>query len=249
MSDVGPLATNDVWAAARRPIIWVSRTLPAARESADRLSRRGFDTVVAPLLDLERLPTSVGLRRVRSVVFTSRNGVAAFIDQTPARHYQVFAVGDATAAAARAAGFRHVLSAAGDIQDLRRLILDEGPRDGAVLRVGAEEPAGALINDLAEGGFEVADWSVYRTVPRHTRDILAMLKIGITPIDAVLIYSPKAARRCARLLDARLITLDRAICISQAAANEFGGVADLRLRVAKRPNEASMFDVLKPSLW
>lgn len=245
MADMRAIATDNVLSGELRPLIWVSRTLPAARESAAQLTLRGFDTLVAPLLAVESLQTSVELRRVRSLVFTSRQGVAAFINHTTARHYRVFAVGDATAAAARAAGFRNVLSAAGDVGDLRRLVLGKGRRDGAILRVGAEEPAGALIKDLAESGFEVAEWSVYRTVPTNPQDILSIVGNCRRAIDAVLIYSPKAARQCAGLLQSRRLTPVSVICISQAAAVEFGGLAEIRLRVAERPNEASMFEALQ----
>ncbi|WP_415491802.1 uroporphyrinogen-III synthase, partial [Brevundimonas diminuta] len=43
------------------------------------------------------------------------------------RRHPVFAVGDATAEAARAAGFADVRSAAGDIHALARLIAAEAP--------------------------------------------------------------------------------------------------------------------------
>ena len=57
-----------------------------------------------------------------SLVFTSANGVAAFAALTPDRALPVFTVGDATAEAARAAGFAAVRSAGGDIGMLAALL-------------------------------------------------------------------------------------------------------------------------------
>ena len=76
--------------------------------------------------------------------------MAAFAALTPDRTHAVFAVGDATAEAARAAGFDRVQSAGGDLSRLAALLLAQGPGIGPLLVPGAREPAGdlsALIRD------------------------------------------------------------------------------------------------------
>ena len=93
------------------------------------------------------------LTAIATLAFTSANGVAAFAALTPDRTRPVFAVGDATAGAARAAGFDRVQSAGGDLDRLAALLLTQGPGIGPLLVPGAREPAGdlpALIRDRIE---------------------------------------------------------------------------------------------------
>ncbi len=128
--------------------VWVTRAEPGAARTADRLTALGFTPIIAPLLTLAPLPEALHAApdpaAVAALALTSPNGVEAFAPLIPRfRHHPAFAVGDATAEAARAAGFAHVRSAAGDIHALARLIAAEAPA-GPLLAPGAREPAGDL---------------------------------------------------------------------------------------------------------
>ena len=93
--------------------VWVTRAQPGADRTADRLLALGYVPVVLPLLALEAIfQPNPDLSDVWALAFTSRNAVTAFAPLTPDRALPVFAVGDATAEAARAAGFADVRSAA-----------------------------------------------------------------------------------------------------------------------------------------
>jgi len=240
------------------PAVWVSRTSPFAAESARRLAGLGYRAIAAPLLRVEFAPGGPDLARVGALVFTSRNGVAAFAARHPDRslpvfRLPVFAVGDATARAARRAGFRHAASAAGDVAALRALVLARGrPADGVVLRVGAREPAGSLVADLAAAGFKVSEWAAYRTVDVPAPEVLGQLRAA-APAGAVLVYSPRAAGALARLLSTTRLGLRSIICISPAAAAALGADIACKVQVAERPDEASLFAalacVLPPSAY
>ncbi len=227
------------------PVVWVTRTLPVARDSATRLARLGYECLVSPLMRVSFSRTTPDLRGVGALVFTSRNGVAAFVRRRSERNYQVFAVGDATARAACDAGFQQVASAAGDVTALRELVRARGQRNaGAVLRVGAAEPAGTLIADLTADGFEVANWSAYRTIPVGEQQVLEQVGGRARGLDAVLVYSPKAARRLAVFLEKHRLQCGDIICISPAAAAPVQRRAAYRVHVAQRPDEASLFAAL-----
>src|SRR5204863_98418 len=91
----------------------------------------GHDAVVLPLLAVRVMPDiSVDLHGVAALAFTSANGVRAFADASGERSLKVFAVGAATALAARQAGFKSVLSADGDVEALA----DGLPKDPAQYR-------------------------------------------------------------------------------------------------------------------
>src|SRR4051812_13210942 len=98
--------------ATRRQKIWITRAQPGADVTAERVRALGHDVLVTPLLSVRALPgVHIDLIGVAALAFTSANGVRAFADLTGERNLKVFAVGAATALAARAVGFKTVLSA------------------------------------------------------------------------------------------------------------------------------------------
>jgi len=212
----------------------VTRAEPGAARTAGRLRTRGFAPRVAPLLAIRPLPQpEPDLAGVAALAFTSANGVAAFAALTARRRLPVFAVGDATADAARAAGWREVASAAGAIGDLARLLAERAP--GPVLAPGAAEPAGDLP-DLLAGQVEVRRLAVYESV-----------ETGAAPPDAweaVLIHSPRAGRALTATLGPGGGGGRRAVAISEAAGAPLAGCAFADLRVAARPTEAALLEAL-----
>ena len=83
--------------------VWVTRAEPGASRTAARLGALGFEPVVAPLLTIRTLTPVIDLSGVAALAFTSVNGVTAFAALNADRDKPVFAVGDATAEAAREA--------------------------------------------------------------------------------------------------------------------------------------------------
>ena len=164
---------------------------------------------------MRRLPVGTGLPAVGALAFSSANAVEHFVGATDgARSLPVFTVGDATAAAARRAGFTDVLSARGDIHALAELIVRERSRiRGTVLQPGNVEPAADLEALLTEHGVHLQTVPVYETVAVDPGEVLAQL----ASIDAVLVHSPKAARRLAELVPS-VTAAPRFACISEAAA-------------------------------
>jgi uroporphyrinogen-III synthase len=186
-----------------------------------------------------------------ALAFTSANGVRAFIALSPQadRALPVFAVGAATAAAARGAGFSAITAGEGDVSCLAVLIAGhDPPPTGVLLHPAAFAPAGDLVGDLIAHGLSARAVAVYDTVPcAPSHDAEQALDQQPPGLDAVLIYSPKAAAQLAHLLEERPATEAlTAICISKAAAAPIRGLPFASVLVAKAPTEAAMFACLKP---
>ncbi len=94
--------------------IWITRAEPGAQLTAERLRALGHEPGVPPLMEGQPVGEPPDLAGVGALAFTSRNGVRAFAALSSERSLPVFAVGDATASAAREAGFQDVSSAGGD---------------------------------------------------------------------------------------------------------------------------------------
>ncbi|MFN7112196.1 MAG: uroporphyrinogen-III synthase [Brevundimonas sp.] len=233
-------------AADRSPRVWITRAEPGASRTAARLRDMGFTPLIQPLLAVEALtPLVPDLDRFAALAFTSRNGVAAFAALTPRRDRPVFAVGDATAQAAREAGFVAVRSASGDLTALARQIAAE-LSDAALLAPQAETPAGDLAAALAAAGARAVSLhplAVYRTVPTAAPPPQAF--------EAVLIHSPRAAQALAAHVPAPLSATRLAgsviACISPAAAAPLTA-AGLTSATARTPDETTLLTTLKAAL-
>lgn len=193
--------------------------------------------MVAPLLAIRALPQGKpDLAGISALAFTSRNGVEAFAALTRDRALPVFAVGDATAEAARAAGFADVCSAAGALADLAGLLIDRGPGCGRVLIPGAREPAGDLPALLADR-VEARALAVYEAVETREGPPEAF--------DAVLVHSARGGRALAARGP---FSGQAAVALSAAAAEPLGRRSGLEIRVAPTPDEAALLQTLgKPT--
>ena len=226
--------------------IWVTRASPGAEATAERLEALGWTPLVDPLLTVRDLSPVLDLTGVAALAFTSVNGVNAFARLDPDRTRRVFAVGDRTAAAARAAGFATVASANGDVAALARRIVGEAAGlDGAILHPSALEPAGDLLFPLTAAGMNARRVAVYETV---TRQPVPETLAALDALDAVLLHSPRAAWILAGLLvdhpapDLRALCLSPAVAASLEAARQAGGLGSVAF--APRPDETALLGLL-----
>ncbi|MBL8555044.1 MAG: uroporphyrinogen-III synthase [Phenylobacterium sp.] len=229
--------------AGRRQRIWITRAQPGAEVTAERVRALGHDPLVAPLLAVKVLPdVAVDLRGVAALAFTSANGVRAFADASGERALKVFAVGAATAQAARSAGFRSVLSADGDVEALAEgIAVRRGELRGAVLHPGAAEPAGDLAGALEKHGVEARRLILYETaaVDLDAVDVEALAKS-----DAVLLHSPRAAQVLAKVLKAHPAPHLRALGLSKAVVKPLARTPMVGKAFPPFPLEAALLNLI-----
>jgi uroporphyrinogen-III synthase len=228
--------------------IWVTRAAPQAEATGLRLRRLGHAPLIAPLLEVRPIrDPKPELKGVGALAFTSRHGVAAFAGMSKVRGLPVFTVGDATARAAREAGFATVRSARGDVESLASLISASSDFSGELLHPSAREPAGDLVGALAAQGVKARRHAVYATEPVEPHlAAAAALKAEPIELDAVLVHSPKAARRLADLdLVTRVAHELEVFCISDAAAEPLRGLNFRRIAVATAPDERALLDLIE----
>jgi uroporphyrinogen-III synthase len=227
----------------RTKTIWVTRAQPGADATAVRVRALGHEPLVVPLLAVRRVEdATVDLNGVAALAFTSANGVRAFADLSPDRQLKVFAVGAATAQAARAVGFRRVLSSDGDVAGLSEgIAARRAELKGAVLHPGAAEPAGDLAGTLAVQGVEIRALTLYDTAPVElTEAELAR----VAAADAVLLHSPKAAQVLAAILRNHPMEGLRALCLSKAVMKPFAKLKLAGKAFAPFPLEAALLNLI-----
>jgi len=226
-----------------RQLIWITRAQPGADATAARVRERGHEPLVTPLLAVRNVPdASVDLTGVGALAFTSANGVRTFAALTGDRSLRVFAVGSATAQAARAAGFSRVLSADGDVAALAEgIAVRRGELGGAVLHPGAAELAGDLQGVLKRNGIEVRQLVLYETAPAIlTQEETAALDLA----RVALVHSPKAAEVLAALLRAQPLPQLRVLCLSKAVMAPLARAKVAGKAFAPFPLEAALLNLI-----
>ena len=149
--------------------VLVTRPEPDASREADALAARGHQGVKAPLLVIEPVEdVALELDGAQALIVTSRNALRALAghrDLGRARKLRLFAVGGATASAARELGFAEVTEGPGNGAGLAELIEAEAkPADGVLIHLAGETLAFDLKSALEAKGFSVRQPVLYRSV-------------------------------------------------------------------------------------
>lgn len=229
--------------------VLVTRPEPQATATAALLEARGHVVHKAPVARIERLPVALpAVDDVDAVLLTSANGAKAL---AACRALPVYAVGDATARAARAEGATTVSTAHGDWRSLARLLgSDIGPPKGArLLHLAGAEVRGDLEGAAEAMGFAYQRRVVYaaRPVPFLAGDTVELLERQA--LDAVVFFSPAHAtiwrRQIERAAMEPLLFPLVAMALSEAVAEPLHGLPWRAVRVAAAPEVASLLDRLE----
>lgn len=167
----------------------ITRAQPEADATAQRLRDLGAEPVIAPLLRIEPRPFDPDVNNVQALLFTSANGVRAFTSVQSDRRARVLAVGEATARAARAAGFADVAHADGDGVALIAFARARlAPDKGRVLHISGAHVAADIAAALTLAGYDAERRIAYEAVAAEKlpQELEA-------PSDIILFHSARAA--------------------------------------------------------
>ncbi len=228
----------------------VTRPRTEAGELSDALTARGIEAIIEPMLDIEyRNAPAPDLSGVQAILCTSANGVRALARASAVRMVPLFAVGDATAARARAEGFARVESAAGAVADLARLVRERlDPAAGRLLHVAGDAVAGDLAGELSAAGFAIERAVLYEARPAAGLTAATACALAAGRVDFALFFSPRTAAVFARLAErAGLVAATSritAISISAAADAALTPLAFRERHIAERPEQGGLLAAL-----
>jgi len=226
----------------------VTRPRAEAVELAAALAARRIEAVIEPLIEIRYRDAPVpDLAGAQAVLCTSANGVRALARVSAERGVPLFAVGEATAARARAEGFVAIASAGGNVGDLARLVQRRmQPGAGHLLHVAGSAVAGDLAGELAASGFAVERAVLYEAVAAEALSQATIARLISGAVDLALFFSPRTAAIFARLaIEAGVAdALGRVIAISISAAADavLSGLGFGARAIAAAPTQAALLD-------
>ena len=226
--------------------VLVTRPEPGASAMAVRLAAKGFAPVVLPLTEIVPVPPR-DPGACDAVVATSANALrhapAGFLAGLAGR--RLFAVGEATATAARRAGFADIVAAAGTADDLAALIGQAMPAGARILHLAGHERTAGFEEELTRRGFAVEIVETYRADEAgYEPDFLARM-LGGAPLWGALAFSERGGHLLAALAERPEIRErfeeTRFFCISAKVAAALPG---RRVLVAEAPTEEAVLALL-----
>lgn len=228
--------------------VLVTRPEPGAGETAARLQAMGLEPVVLPLtrivtVEPMRLPD---VANQDAVIVTSPNAIRhapASLLAALARK-PLFAVGEASAEAARRAGFGNVRAAAGTAVDLAGLIGGAIPKGSRLLHLAAVQRTVGFEEDLVRRGFSVEIVEVYSADEViYSTDFLSRL-LSSAPIQGAPVLSERAAMLLAQLVGQDFLHQSfentRFFCISDKVARPLRRLGQGEILVSDEPSEDSV---------
>jgi uroporphyrinogen-III synthase len=228
----------------------VTRPREESETLAAALAVRGIDALVEPLMEIRFCAlAALDLAGVQAVLCTSANGVRALARASGERGIPILAVGDASAARARAEGFTAVESAGGDVNDLVRLTAARlRPQDGRLLHIAGNVTAGDLVGALRARGFTIERSILYEARPVATLSRTTVRALRSGAFGFALFFSPRTAAVFARLAGSASVAeccgTIIALSISPAADAALTDLPWLERRIAERPNQPALLDTL-----
>lgn len=221
--------------------VLLTRPLEDSRAVAEALRPDGIPCLIWPLTRIEPMAAAVAVPAgTGGLLFTSANAVRAFAGVEGRRDLPALCVGEATAEAARRAGFGDVRSADGDSRALCELA--RRSRISAFLHPHGRDAAGDLADWLRESGQKVTEAVLYRAVEAGPPPTPVAAALAAGAVNLVTVWS----RRAGAILAARLAAMDAALggtdllAISEVAAAPLADSGFRQLVVSGAPSGAAM---------
>ena len=218
-----------------KPVLIV-RPEPGNRATCARARELGLAPISAPLFDIEAVPWDPPETKSFTAVMVTSANAARFAGAQLARfhHLPLFAVGPATEAAAREAGFASIVTGEDNVAHLLATFATLGPQK--ILHLCGEERV--ALPDVA---LEIDQRIVYRSVALPL-DLKPLFEASQSAI--CLVHSPRASEHFAALCAEQHIEKSKIsiVAISQAAARAAGSGWE-KVAVAAKPRDDIMLHI------
>ena len=175
--------------------ILLTRPLEDCSEMILKFKSLGHQVSHLPLLEINKVNYSEkSFLNFKGIIFTSANSVKFLDLKQIDKNILCFCVGNATEKKARSAGFQKVISAEGNVENLKELILQNfNPKDGKLIYVSGETISIDLDQQLSNEGYNIERIINYRTSHNKKFDDKFTNELKQKIPDIVYVYSQNSA--------------------------------------------------------
>ena len=175
--------------------ILLTRPLDDCSEMILRFKSLGHQVSHLPLLNVDKTNyNEINFSEFKGLIFTSGNAVKFLDIKKIDKKVLCFCVGNATEKKARAAGFQNVITAEGNVENLKELILQNfDKKNGKLIYVSGETISIDLDQQLIKEGYDIKRIINYRTYHNEKFDKNFVKTLNANIPDIVYIYSTNSA--------------------------------------------------------
>jgi len=175
--------------------ILFTRPLEDCFEMILRFKSLGNKVSHLPLLKIEKVNYDEAiLVEFQGIIFTSANAVKYLDIKKIDKKVLCFCVGAATEKKARGAGFQNVITAEGNVENLKELILQNfDQKDGKIIYVSGKTISVDLDQQLSKKGYNIKRVVNYMSIHNENFDSNFVRELKLNIPDIVYVYSKNSA--------------------------------------------------------
>ena len=175
--------------------ILLTRPLEDCSEMIVKFQSLGNQVSHLPLLKIDKVNYNESdLSDQKGIIFTSANAVKFLDVKKIDKKLLCFCVGNATEKKARMSGFQNVISAEGNVKNLKELILQNfDKKNGKIIYVSGETIALDLEQQLLKDGYNIKRIINYRATHTENFNDKFVKELKLDMPDIVYIYSQNSA--------------------------------------------------------
>ena len=175
--------------------ILLTRPLEDSLEMILKFKSLGHKVSHLPLLTVENINyKEINFLEYSGIIFTSANAIKFLDTKKIDKNLSCFCVGNATEKKARSVGFQNIITAEGNVENLKELILQNfDKKNGKLIYVSGETISVDLDQQLLKEGYNIKRIINYRTKFNENFDenFVKVLKSNMP--DIVYVYSQNSA--------------------------------------------------------
>ena len=175
--------------------ILLTRQLKDSSDLIFRFNELGHMVSHLPLLIIKKVLYDHKIfKNYKSIIFTSANAIKFLDTKEIDKNIKCFCVGSATEKKAKSEGFQNIITADGNVRNLKELILQNlEPSDGNIVYVSGEIISSDLDQHLINEGYSVKRVINYKTIHNENFDERFVKNLKLNIPDIVYIYSYNSA--------------------------------------------------------
>ena len=175
--------------------ILLTRPIEDCSEMIIKFKSLGHQVSHLPLLRIDKVNyEQINFSDFKGIIFTSANAVKFLDHKIIDKNILCFCVGSATENAARSVGFQNIISAEGNVKNLKELVLlNSNQKDGSLIYISGETISIDLDQQLLKEGYNIKRIINYKSSHNQNFDDRFVKQLKLNMPDMVYVYSQNSA--------------------------------------------------------